>query len=198
MAGRPIPRGGHLRILISENCPWSLDHFLLKLLSAWFYRGSKNKALPRFLVSQKMCWSVYIYSGCSEFILIPWSTPKRNVDHLIQFDPSQKCFYRWSWPRIPRKGWNCFTFFRIVLGQRTKCVCSQRPLADFSTIKQWTTFLQCCQVIKQQKWWSKLIDPGLSYDYSACGSDHTLYSIFIPFWLQKLRRNNSIYMYDIT
>ena len=198
MAGRPIPRGGHLRILISENCPWSLDHFLLKLLSAWFYRGSKNKALPRFpSISENVLISLYLY----------WLL-RVHLDPLIN---SQK--ERWSldsiWSQsktllqviltcILRKGWSCFTFFRIVLGQRTKCVCSQWPLADFSTIKQWRTFLQCGQVIKQQKWWSKLIDPGLSYDYSACGSDHTLYSIFIPFWLQKLRRNNSIYMYDIT
>jgi len=216
-----------------------------------------------------MCWSVYIYIGCSEFILIPWSTPKRNIDRLIPFHPRRKRFYRWrvndfqgmvtpictshscnqaswpqsqlqpgilttvtaatghldhshscnraswpqsqlqpgilttvtaatghldhshscnqaSWPRVLRNRWSCFTFFPIVLGQRTKSVCIQRPLADFNTIKQWRTFLQCCQVIKQQKWWSKLIDPGLSYDYSACGSDHILYSIFIPFWFPKI------------
>ena len=42
------------------------------------------------LVSEKMCWLVDI--SCSEFVLIPWSVLKKNIDH---FDPSHKRYYRW-------------------------------------------------------------------------------------------------------
>ena len=52
------------------QCSWSLD----------FTGVQRTKCSHASLVSKKVRWS-----GYSEFILIPWSAPKNNVDHLIPF-----------------------------------------------------------------------------------------------------------------
>jgi len=206
MVGRPIPRGGHLRILISENCPWLLDHFLLKLLSAWFYRGSKNKALAllpsipeNVLISSYLYWLLRVHldplinSQKERWSLdLIWSQSKTLLQVTCKWLPlvfqgmvSPICTTvtaatrHLDHPVYQGRGGvaSLSSVYYWVKGQNVRVVNGHWPIS--STVKQWRTFLQCCQVIKQQKR-SKLIDLGLSYDYSAYGSDHTLYSIFIP------------------
>ena len=71
--------------------------FPSKTLDGLIVQGSKDKKRSHAsLVSVKMCWSVDI--SRSEFILIPWSTPKKNIDRLIPFDPDHKRFYSYMRP----------------------------------------------------------------------------------------------------
>ena len=71
-----------------------LDRSILRPLMAWFYVRFKRQTRGHAsLVSEKLHWSVDI--SHSEFILIPWSAPKRTLIAWFHFDPGRKCFYRW-------------------------------------------------------------------------------------------------------
>ena len=61
------------RVLISQKCAWSLDHFLLRLLIAWFSKGQRSNCSRTF------------YFTSSKPTLIPWSAPQMGFDCLIQF-----------------------------------------------------------------------------------------------------------------
>ena len=66
-----------------------------------------------------------------------------------------------------------------VLRMRTahsvvKCVRSNGQGPIYSAVKRSRSHLRCGQVVKQQKRWSKFVDPGRSCDYSAYRSDHPL------------------------
>ena len=63
------------------------DCFLAKLLTTWFYKGSKDRCTCCHfsLVSDKMCWLIDISFSEFDHHMIPWPVPKGNIDHLILF-----------------------------------------------------------------------------------------------------------------
>ena len=99
-------RGSHIEAVCNfdqefrsmKNYLWLLDFSLLKLLIAWFYKGSKDKniATPYYLKK-------HVDISHSKYILIPWSAPKKNINCLISFWSWSQCFKHqllnsfWSW-----------------------------------------------------------------------------------------------------
>jgi len=75
--------------------------------------------------------------------------------------------------RILKKGWSHFTLF-CICWVKPHIVNSHRLISCY--IKQRRTILQCSKGAKQQKWWSKFRDTGLSCDYSAYENNHPLHN----------------------
>jgi len=67
----------------------NLDQWESSLI-AWFTRVQRTRCSHASLVSEKMCWSVH--KSRSEFIFIPWSTPKNLIAwfHLIPVTDSHR------------------------------------------------------------------------------------------------------------
>ena len=65
-----------------------------------------------------------------------------------------------------------------VKGQNV-CVVNYHWLIS-SMVKQSRAILQCSQAVRQEKWQSKFLDPGLSC-YGAYGSDHPCYACLLSF-----------------
>ena len=62
--------------------------------------------------------------------------------------------------RILRKGWSCFAFFHMLLGQMTKCACSQQSLADFQYGQMVKSHFAVQSSNKSDS--QNFLDPGLS------------------------------------
>ena len=77
------------------------------------------------------------------------------------------------------KGWNHYTFIRILLDQGQN-VCVVKWLMNgmqgmrSQTVKSLFEMRASSQAVKQQIWWSKNLTDGQGHDYNISWSDHPL------------------------
>ena len=90
------------------------------------------------MVSTLMCRNAYKSSMHKKMESLCTRGSHSNMDRSHSCD-------RASWPHTLRKGWSHFAFFHVLLGQRTKCACSQRSLTDF----QYSQLRAICSAVKQ-------------------------------------------------
>jgi len=100
--GKTRSRGSHLHITCRSVCDWDQESWSVKIvldcliIPSWsldFMEVQRIKRCHTPLVSDRRCWSVEISDP--EFVLIPWSATKWNIDPWIPFDSGHNCFYRW-------------------------------------------------------------------------------------------------------